>query len=60
VLLRSAATSVQQAMVKVPGDGPATVELYDGAGRLVSTSTTDATGLVRVAVLVGGFTVVRR
>jgi hypothetical protein len=60
VLLRSAATSMQQAMVKVPGDGPATVERYDGAGRLVSTSTTDATGLVRVAVLVGGFTVVRR
>jgi hypothetical protein len=60
VLLRSAATVVRRVSVGVPGDGPAVVEQYDGLGRLVRSSTSKAAGDVPVAVVAGGFTIVRR
>lgn len=59
-VLRSAATTQQHARVSVPGSGPARVEVYDGRGRLVRASTSKAAGDVPVAVVAGGFTVVRR
>ena len=59
-LLRSAATSALRVVVSVPGDGPATVERYDGVGHLLGTSTTTAARGVQVQVPAGGFTVVRR
>jgi hypothetical protein len=59
-LLRSAATTPLSTTVAVPGSGPATVEVYDGAGRLVGASTSKASGAVPVTVVAGGFTIVRR
>lgn len=59
-LLRSAAARDQRATVAVPGTGPATVEAYDGRGRLVRRWTSASTAEVPVTVLAGGFTVVRR
>ncbi len=59
-LLRSAATGDQRTTVSVPGSGPATVEVYDGLGRLVRSSTARAAGDLPVRVLAGGFTIVRR
>jgi hypothetical protein len=60
-LLRSAAGRDRRTTVDVPGSGPATVEVYDGRGRLVRSSTSRAAGDdVRVTVAAGGFTVVRR
>ena len=41
-LLRSAGTAVAHATVRLPGGGPAVVEVYDGAARLLSRSTTRA------------------
>ena len=60
VLLRSAATVVQQIVVAVPGAGTLVVEQYDGAGRRVATGTAGAAGRATVPVPVGGFTIVRR
>ena len=60
VLLRSAATTERQTRSSVPGSGPARVEVYDGRGRLVRSSTSKASGEVPVTVVAGGFTVVRR
>ena len=59
-LLRSAATTDQHASVSVPGSGPATVERYDGTGRLVGSSVSKAAGNVPVSVPAGGFSIVRR
>ena len=59
-LLRSAATSAVRVVVRVPGDGPATVEQYDGAGHLLARSTATAARGVQVRVPPGGFTIVRR
>ncbi len=58
-LLRSADTSVTHTTVRLPGRGPAVVEVYDGAARLLSRSTTRAQ-TARVTVAPGGFTIVRR
>jgi hypothetical protein len=55
-LLRSAG---QTAQVTAGSTGPATVEVYDAAGALHSRHTSTATQL-RVTVLPGGFTLVRR
>ena len=41
-LLRSAATADRHTTVSVPGSGPASVEVYDGAGHLVQSSTSRA------------------
>ena len=59
-LLRSAATGDQRTTVSVPGSGSATVEAYDGLGRLVGSSTARAAGALPVRVIAGGFTIVRR
>ena len=59
-LLRSAATTDQQATVSVVGKAPAKVEVYDGRGRRVGLSLVKAPGAVQVAVVAGGFTIVRR
>ena len=58
-LLRSASTSRENAVVRVPGRGPATVQTYDGRGLLVSATTTPAR-TVNVKVPAGGFALVRR
>jgi len=60
VLLRSAATTDQRTKVSVPGSGSARVEVYNGRGRLVRTSTSRMSGEAAVAVVAGGFTIVRR
>jgi hypothetical protein len=59
-LLRSAATTDQQATVTVVGKAPAKVEVYDGRGRRVSLSLVKAPGAVEARVVAGGFTIVRR
>jgi hypothetical protein len=59
-LLRSAATTDRRTTVDVPGSGAASVEVYDGAGHLVQTSTSRVARSVPVLVVAGGFTVVRR
>lgn len=59
-LLRSAAASERHTTVSVPGSGPATIEVYDGLGVLVSSSTSKAAGALPVRVVAGGFTIVRR
>ena len=59
-LLRSAATTERSTTVAVPGSGAATVEVYDGAGRLVRTTQRRGAGAVPVTVVAGGFTIVRR
>ena len=59
-LLRSAATTDQQATVSVVGTAPAKVEVYDGRGRRVGLSLVKAPGAVQVPVVAGGFTIVRR
>jgi hypothetical protein len=59
-LLRSAATTPLSTTVAVPGTGPATVEVYDGSGRLVRARTSKGAGAVPVTVVAGGFTIVRR
>ena len=59
-LLRSAATTEQQATVSVVGKAPAKVEVYDGRGRRVGRSLVKAPGAVQVRVVAGGFTIVRR
>jgi len=43
-LLRSAGTEVQHTQVRVPGDGRATVEVYDGAARLLNRSRRSCSG----------------
>jgi hypothetical protein len=58
-LLRSASTTVERTVVRLPGSGPATVEVYDGSATLLSRSTSRAR-TVLVTVAPGGFTVVRR
>jgi hypothetical protein len=58
-LLRSADSKVAHTVVRLPGSGPAVVEVYDGAARLLSRSTTAAT-TVPVTVAPGGFTIVMR
>ncbi|MGC5022480.1 hypothetical protein [Micromonospora sp. DT47] len=58
-LLRSAARTARTAEVTPGGTGPATVEVYDAAGVLRAQRTGTATTL-RVTVLPGGFTLVRR
>ncbi|MGH8892998.1 MAG: hypothetical protein ACRDWY_06775 [Actinomycetes bacterium] len=58
-LLRSAAGTAQRTTVQVPGAGPATVEVYDGAGRLRSRTVVTAS-VVPVSVLAGGYTIARR
>ncbi len=58
-LLRSAGTKVAHTVVRLPGRGRATVEVYDGAARLLSRSTTSAR-TVPVTVAPGGFTIVMR
>ena len=58
-LLRSADRKVAGTVVRMPGRGPAVVEVYDGTARLLSRSTTRARA-VRVTVAPGGFTIVRR
>ena len=60
VLLRSAATSASVVTVVVPGTGPATVERYDGEGRLVGTAAAGSSRKVSAGVVAGGFTIVRR
>ena len=46
-LLRSASTKVEHATVRVPGDGAAVVEEYDGSARLLHRSTSRGTGRAR-------------
>ena len=58
-LLRSAATSRSRTTVVVPGSGKADVWSYDGQGRLLSHTTSSASG-VPVTVAPGGVTIVRR
>jgi hypothetical protein len=58
-LLRSADTKVAHTVVRLPGSGPAVIEVYDGAARLLSRSTT-AARTVPVTVAPGGFTIVMR
>lgn len=58
-LLRSASTRVVHATVRVPGDGAAVVEEYDGSARLLHRSTSRGQD-VPVTVAPGGFTLVRR
>jgi hypothetical protein len=59
-LLRSAATTDQQATVTVVGKAPAKVEVYDGTGHRVGLSLVKAPGAVQTRVVAGGFTIVRR
>jgi hypothetical protein len=58
-LLRSADTKFAHTIVRLPGRGPAVVEVYDSAARLLSRSTTPARA-VHVTVAPGGFTIVVR
>jgi len=58
-VLRSAATGTRHASVEVPGTGTATISVFDGLGRAVSTHR--ATGTVLdVTLPAGGFALVRR
>ena len=58
-LLRSADSVVAHTVVRLPGRGRAVIEVYDGAARLLSRSTTSAR-TVPATVAPGGFTIVRR
>lgn len=58
-VLRNAANRPQRTTVAVPGDGRATVHVYDGLGRSVRSTTTAASD-VAVTLPAGGFAVVRR
>ncbi|MFE9654599.1 hypothetical protein [Micromonospora sp. NPDC006431] len=58
-LLRSAARTARTVEITAGGTGAATVEVYDATGELRSRHTSSATQL-RVTVLSGGFTLVRR
>ena len=58
-LLRSASTRVERQVVRLPGSGAATIEVYDGAATLLSRSTSRARAVL-VTVAPGGFTIVRR
>ena len=61
LLCSAARTGDQRTTVSVPGSGSATVEAYDGLGRLISRfSTARAAGALPVRVIAGGFTIVRR
>ena len=59
-LVRSAAGTSRRTSVMVPGSGPATVEVYDDAGRRVTRSSAGRQASVSVRVLPGGFTLVLR
>jgi hypothetical protein len=59
-LLRSSATTDVQTTVSVPGTAPARVEVYDGSGRLLQSTTSSAARTTSALVAAGGFTVVRR
>ena len=52
--------TTQRTRVDVPGAGRATVRSYDGHGRLLSTRSTAGAFSVRVHIVPGGFTLVRR
>ncbi len=58
-LLRSANSKVAHTVVRLPGRGRAVIEVYDGAARLLSRSTSVAK-TVHVTVAPGGFTIVMR
>ena len=58
-LLHSASSRLEHAVVRMPGTGPAIVEVYDGTANLLSRSTTRSR-TVPVTVAPGGFTLVRR
>jgi len=58
-LLRSASTRVERTVIRLPGSGTATIEVYDGAATLLSRSPSRAR-TVLVTVAPGGFTIVRR
>ncbi|WP_157210261.1 hypothetical protein [Nocardioides aequoreus] len=58
-VLRNAAARPQRTEVTVPGDGTARVHVYDGLGRPVRSTTTQAAD-VPVRLPAGGFAVVRR
>lgn len=58
-VLRNADTRAQRTTVAVPGDGTARVHVYDGLGRAVRSTTSDAAD-VPVRLPAGGFAVVRR
>lgn len=58
-LLSSASDRVEQTVVRLAGSGRATIETYDGQGRLVARSTSPAR-TVAVAVPAGGFALVTR
>ena len=58
-LLRSASSTVERTVLRLPGSGPAVVEVYDGTASLLSRSTTRAR-TVQVTVAPGGFTIARR
>lgn len=58
-LLSSASERIERTVVRVPGKGRATVETYDGRGRLVARRATPARA-VAVAVPAGGFALVTR
>lgn len=61
VLVRNALPRPQRTVVTVPGQGRVTVEVFDGAGRRTASSSPSAgSGALRVDLLPGGFTVVRR
>ncbi len=58
-LLRSADSKVAHTVVRLPGHDRAVIEVYDGAARLLSRSTSRARTL-HVTVAPGGFTIVIR
>ena len=58
-LLRSADSKVAHTVVRLPGSGRAVIEVYDGAARLLSRSSSVAR-TVHVTVAPGGFTIVMR
>ncbi|MHB8184621.1 MAG: hypothetical protein ACYDDU_00790 [Dermatophilaceae bacterium] len=58
-VLRSASRTTEHTTVVLPGSGRARVYVYDGTGRLVGERSSSAR-TVPVAVLAGGFTIVRR
>lgn len=58
-LLRSAGSRPAHTTVRLPGSGPAVVEVYDGTAHLLSRSTTRAR-TVPVTLAPGGFTIARR
>ena len=58
-LLRSADRKVVHTVVRLPGRRRAVIEVYDGAARLMSRSTSVARTL-HVTVAPGGFTIVTR